>query len=263
LFAVLAFPGLFGLAGLFVGPLDQLGIGGPAVNADGCLGAELLFDLAGELAVLAELLGLALGVDDLPLGWVHPVLGELAANRPDILEDFSQCVPEGVDSTLSAFEDNLDLGMVSTLSVHRKLLLLVAGLSPRLVLTFRYGGNEVAMDDKLHLTQSAVALLTDQVHEALSISEVSEKEGLSRVARCASRLFLGDGMGSITQAGIIDAIPAVDLGERSVLIPGCGEWAAPGEPLQLVIPRQSDFDTLLVWHTTSSQSVSRPQKWHM
>jgi hypothetical protein len=103
LFTVLAFPGLFGLAGLFVSPLNQLGIGGPAVNADGRLGVELLFDFAGELAVLAELLGLALGVDDLPLGWVHPVLGELAANRPDVLKDFSQCVGEDVYSGWAAF----------------------------------------------------------------------------------------------------------------------------------------------------------------
>jgi hypothetical protein len=103
LFAVLAFPGLFGLAGLFVSPLDQLGIGGSAVNADGRLGAELLFDLARELAVLAELLGLALGVDDLPLGWVHPVLGELAADRADILEDFIKGVGEDIYSGCAAF----------------------------------------------------------------------------------------------------------------------------------------------------------------
>ena len=103
LFAVLAFPGLFGLAGLFVDPFDELGVGGPAVNADRRLGAEFLFDMAGELAVLAELVSLALGVDDLPLGWVHPVLGELAANRPDILKDFSQCVGENIYSGWAAF----------------------------------------------------------------------------------------------------------------------------------------------------------------
>jgi hypothetical protein len=112
LFAVLAFPGLFGFAGLFVGPLDELGIGRAAVDADRRLGAELLFDVGGKLAVLAELLRLELGVGNLPETSVLEWAGELLGDSAQVFVDLRQGVGEDVYPDLPGVVGELDLGVV-------------------------------------------------------------------------------------------------------------------------------------------------------
>jgi len=117
LLAMLAFPFLAGLAGLFVGPLYELGVGGPAVGADGRWWWELLGDVRRQLALLAELLGLELGVGDFPVGAVLEGAGDLLADGADVQEDLVQGVGKDVDPGLSPVDGDLDLGVVPGLSV--------------------------------------------------------------------------------------------------------------------------------------------------
>lgn len=113
LLAVLALPGLFGFAGLFVGPLDELDVGGSAVRASRRrLGAEFLLDRTGELAVLAELLGLHLGVENLPAGAVLQGTGDLLADGAEVAEDLVERVGKDVDPGLTAVNVDLDFGVV-------------------------------------------------------------------------------------------------------------------------------------------------------
>lgn len=113
LLAVLALPGLFGLTGVLVGPLDELNVGGSAVGASRRrLGGELLLDPVGELAVLAELLRLELGVEDLPPAAVGKRAGDLLADGSEVGVDLGQGVGKDVYPGLSAVDGDLDLGVV-------------------------------------------------------------------------------------------------------------------------------------------------------
>jgi hypothetical protein len=160
LVTLLALPFPPGSAGLLIVELDKLHkLVGATVVADGNLaGCPGL----GRRLGLAELGCLALGVDDLPLGRVHPVLGELGADGADILEDLLQGIAEGVNPALPALQGDLDLGVISFISVHVNSPFIVAGLSPRLVLAGQYrkrfglGGKIVAT---LHARRSRLAPL--------------------------------------------------------------------------------------------------------
>jgi hypothetical protein len=108
----LAFPGLAWLAGLFVGPLDELGVGGPTVDTDRRFRGELLGDSVGQQSVFLELLGLKLGVGDLPLGAVGERAWDLLADGGEVEEDLVERVGKDVDPCLTAIDGDLDLGVV-------------------------------------------------------------------------------------------------------------------------------------------------------